>query len=499
MRLLPRMVANVGAFVRWQTAHHGRTHQRSIAAGASMHSRSGDWHPLYRGKFDSRFAEIAWCARTNVLRDRRGCNSGDGAARCKKTREDRRVKIKPRNIIRYLTLAAITVAVTSGAAMAAGVSNDVVKIGVLGDMSGVYSTGFSGEGAVAAVKMAVRDFGGTVLGKPIQVIMADHQNKADVASSIARKWIDEDHVDMITDLTNSAVALAVQKLASDKHVITITTGAATSDLTGKACTKYGIHYGYDTHALPVGTATAIVKNGGKTWYFITTDYAFGHALQKNTTQVIEKLGGKVLGSSLVPLGTSDFSSYLLQAQSSGAQVIGLANAGDDTINSIKQAHEFGIVKSGQQLAGMLVLLSDVKSLGTDVAKGLQFTSGWYWNNNDASRKWQAEYEKFSHGAAPTFIHAADYSLTMTYLKAVKAAGTDESAAVRAELGKMKINDFFTQDGVIRADGLLLHSMYLLQVQDPKDGPWDLAKVVGTIPGDQAYPALKDSGCPLVAN
>jgi branched-chain amino acid transport system substrate-binding protein len=400
-------------------------------------------------------------------------------------------------IIKYLGLAVVGASLAAGAAMAAGISNDTVKIGVLGDMSGVYSTGFSGAGAVAAVKMAVRDFGGTVLGKRIEVLSADHQNKADVASSIARKWIDEDHVDMITDLTNSAVALAVQQLASAKHVITLTTGAATSDLTGSQCTKYGIHYGYDTHALPVGTATGIVKNGGKTWYFITTDYAFGHALQKSTTQVIEKLGGKVLGASLVPLGTSDFSAYLLQAQSSGAKVIGLANAGDDTVNSIKQAHEFGIVDGGQQLAGMLVLISDVKSLGTNVAKGLQFTSGWYWNSNEASRKWAAEYATFSNGAAPTFIHAADYSLTMTYLKAIKAAGTDEPNAVRAELGKMKINDFFTNDGAIRPDGLLLHTMYLLQVHTPKDGPWDVAQVMRAIPGDQAYPTLKDSGCPLV--
>lgn len=261
-----------------------------------------------------------------------------------------------------------------GAIAQDSISDDVVKIGVLGDMSGVYSTGFSGAGAVAAVKMAVEDFGGTVLGKKIEVISADHQNKADVASATARQWIDEDHVDMITDLTNSAVALAVQQLASDKGVITIATGAASSALTGKNCSKYGIHYGYDTHALPVGTATAIVKNGGKSWYFITADYAFGHALEDNTSEVVESLGGEVLGSSDVPLASTDFSSYLLQAQSSGAQVIGLANAGQDTVNSIKQAHEFGIVAGGQQLAGMLVLISDVKSLGTDVAKGLQFTT-----------------------------------------------------------------------------------------------------------------------------
>jgi branched-chain amino acid transport system substrate-binding protein len=397
----------------------------------------------------------------------------------------------------YGSVSAAVVALAATTAFADGISNDVVKIGVLGDMSGVYSTGFSGAGAVAAVKMAVEDFGGTVLGKKIEVISADHQNKADVASATARQWIDQDHVDMIADLTNSAVGLAVQQLASEKKVITMNTGAASADLTGKACTKYGIHYGYDTNALSAGTASAVVKNGGDSWYFITADYAFGHALQKSTTTVVEKMGGKVLGSSDVPLASTDFSSYLLQAQSSGAKVIGLANAGQDTVNSIKQAHEFGITSAGQQLAGMLVLISDVKALGTDVAKGLSFTVGWYWNQDDASRAWKEKYMKYSNGAAPTFVHAADYSLTMAYLKAVKAAGTDDPDAVRAQLGKEKIDDFFAKGGHIRADGLLEHDMYLVQVQDAKNDPWDVAKVVQTIPGNEAYASLKDGGCALV--
>ncbi len=395
--------------------------------------------------------------------------------------------------------AASVMTLAAGAAMAAGTSKDPVKIGVLGDMSGVYAAGFSGPGAVAAVKMAVKDFGGTVLGRPIVVLSADHQNKADVASTVARQWIDVDKVDMITDLTNSAVALAVQKLASDKHVITITDGAASEALTGKSCTKYGIHYGYDTHALSVGTATAVVKSGGKSWFFITTDYAFGHALQANASGVVKRLGGTVVGSALAPLGTTDFSSYLLQAQASKAQVIGLANAGDDTINSIKQAHEFRIVQSGQQLAGMLVLVSDIKSLGVDTAKGLNFTTAWYWNHDAASRAWEQRFEKFSNGAAPTFVHAADYSGTMAYLEAVKAAGTDNADAVRAELGKMKINDFFAKDAHIRQDGVLMHNMYLLKVKsvaDPKN-PWDVADVVREIPGKDAFFSLADSGCPLV--
>jgi branched-chain amino acid transport system substrate-binding protein len=397
----------------------------------------------------------------------------------------------------YGSVSAAALLVAANAAMADGISDDVVRIGVLGDMSGVYSTGFSGDGAVAAVKMAVEDFGGTVLGKKIEVISADHQNKADIASATARQWIDENHVDMITDLTNSAVALAVQQVASEKGVITMATGAASADLTGKACTKYGIHYGYDTHALPVGTATAVVKNGGDSWYFITADYAFGHALQDNTSAVVKELGGTVVGSSDVPLATTDFSSYLLQAQSSGAKVIGLANAGQDTVNAIQQAHEFGIVDGGQQLAGMLVLISDVKSLGTNVAKGLNFTTGWYWDLDDESRAWKEKYMKYSNDAAPTFVHAADYSLTMAYLKAIEAAGTDNADAVREQLGKGKIDDFFAKGGMIRQDGLLVHDMYLLQVQEGASDPWNVAKVVRTIPGDEAYASLADGGCPLV--
>ncbi|SDK79091.1 branched-chain amino acid transport system substrate-binding protein [Modicisalibacter muralis] len=374
-------------------------------------------------------------------------------------------------------------------------SNDYVKIGVLGDMSGVYATGFSGPGAVGAVKMAVDDFGGSVLGQPIRVISADHQNKPDVASATAREWIDQERVDMITDLTNSAVGLAVQSLASDKGVITMNTGAATTQLTNEACTKYGIHYGYDTYALPVGTATAIVKNGGKKWFFITADYAFGHSLQKNTTEVVESLGGEVVGSVAAPLGTNDFASYLLQAKASGAEVIALANAGQDTVNSVKQADSFGIVQGGQQLAGMLVLISDVKSLGQEVAKGLQFTSAWYWNYDDESREWAKRYMERT-GAAPTFPHAALYSATTAYLNAVKAAGTDDADAVRAQLNEMTIDDFFAKGGDIRPDGLLVHDMYLLKVKEASasKGEWDVAGVARVIPGEQAYPPLSESTC-----
>ena len=387
-------------------------------------------------------------------------------------------------------------------ASAAGISNGEVKIGVLTDMSGVYS-GIGGKGSVVAAQLAAKDFGGTVLGKPIKIVYADHQNKADVGSAKAREWIDQDHVDMITDILNSAVGIAVQKVASEKHTITINTGAGSTALTNKDCTKYGIHFLYDTYALPVGTATAVVKGGGKSWYFITADYAFGHSLQNNTEKVVKSLGGTVKGSVLAPLGTNDFSSYLIQAQSSGAQVIALANAGGDTINAIKQAHEFGIVNKGQQMAGMLVFISDIKSLGLNIAKGLQFTTGYYWNRNAASRKFGNEfYNKF--GKMPTMDQAGVYAAVMNYLEAVKKAGTDNSDAVRAELGKMPIK-FFGDTGHIRADGLNVHNMYLVKVKSPQQSNpkvghgWDLLKVEQTIPGDKAYMSLSQGSCPLVKN
>ncbi|MCC2595575.1 ABC transporter substrate-binding protein [Pusillimonas sp. MFBS29] len=397
--------------------------------------------------------------------------------------------------IKALSFAIAVAFSTSGAA--AGISDDVVKIGVLGDMSGMYSSGFSGPGAVAAVEMAVRDFGGTVLGKKVEVIYADHQNKADVASATARKWFDTDQVDMITDLTNSAVALSVQQLALQKKKITIGTGPGSVDITGKACTKYGIHYGYNTYALATGTASATVKNGGDSWFILAADYAFGHALAKDTTRVVNELGGKVVQTVNVPINTADFSSYLLQAQSSGAKVIGLANAGTDTVNAIKQAHEFGIVSSGQDLAGMLVLLSDVQSMGVEITKGLHYTGSWYWNMDDASRDWQKRYAEFSSNAAPTGPHAALYSATTAYLNAIKAAGTDETDAVRSKLGEMKIDDFFAKGGTIRRDGILMHDMYMLKVKTDGKSEWDLSEVVATIPAEDAYVSPEESECPAL--
>lgn len=392
-------------------------------------------------------------------------------------------------------LSGAALALSLGTANAAGISNGVVKIGVLTDMSGVYSA-IGGKGSVDAAQMAIDDFGGKVLGKPIELVYADHQNKADIGSAKAREWIDADHVDMITDILNSAVGIAVQKLASEKHTITINTGAGTTALTNKDCTKYGIHYVYDTYSLPVGTATAVVNSGGKSWFFITADYAFGHSLEQNTSDVVKSLGGTVLGAVRAPLGTTDFSSYLLQAQASGAQVIGLANAGGDTINAVKQANEFGIVKGGQRLAAMLVFLSDVKSLGLDVAKGLNFTTAYYWDRNDESRKFGEEFMK-KEGVMPTMNHAGVYSAVTEYLKAVQAAGTDDPDAVRAQLGKMKI-DFFGSEGHIRKDGLMVHDMFLIRVKSPSEskGPWDLLSVERTIPGDKAFMSIAQGSCTM---
>jgi len=395
-------------------------------------------------------------------------------------------------------ICAAGVATFGGAAIAAdGASNGSVKIGVLSDMSGVYKA-IEGPGAVIAAQMAAEDFGGSVLGEKIEIVSSDHQNKADVASSIAREWIDRDHVDMLVGMDNSSVGLAVQGLASGKNTITMNTGAGSTALTEEQCSKYGIHYVYDTYALPVGTATAMVENGGKSWFFITADYAFGHSLRDNTSRVVKELGGEVKGSVEAPLSTNDFSSYLLQASSSGADVIGLANAGGDTVNAIKQANSFGIVQRGQKLAGMLVFLTDIKALGLDTAKGLQFTTAFYWDRNDESRKWSQRFFD-EHGAMPTMVQAGVYSAVMNYLKAIKAAGTDGSDAVRAQLGEMELNDFFVENGKIQANGLMSHDMYLAKVKTPDEskGDWDLLDIVSTIPADKAYIPISESACSLV--
>jgi branched-chain amino acid transport system substrate-binding protein len=387
-------------------------------------------------------------------------------------------------------------AVALGAVLlAAPASAQGVKIGILNDQSGVYAD-YGGKYSLEAARMAVEDFGGEVLGQKIEIVTADHQNKPDLATAIARRWYDIEGVDMITELTTSSVALAVQELSKEKKKIDIVVGAATSRLTGDACTPYSFHWAYDTHALAVGTGGALVKAGGDTWFFLTVDYAFGYALEKDTTDIVTANGGKVLGSVRIPLNSSDFSSFLLQAQSSKAKIIGLANAGLDTTNSIKQAAEFGIVRGGQKLAGLLMTLSDVHSLGLEAAQGLVLTEGFYWDLNDKARAFGERFLKRT-GRMPSMIHAGTYSATLSYLKAVKAAGTKNSEAVAKKLKELPVDDAFAQ-GKVLENGRMVHDMYLFEVKKPSESkkPWDYYKLISTVPGDQAFFTVKESGCPL---
>jgi branched-chain amino acid transport system substrate-binding protein len=379
----------------------------------------------------------------------------------------------------------------------AEISGDAIKIGVLNDQSGLYAD-LAGRGSVEAAKMAVEDFGGKLDGASIEVLSADHQNKPDVGSNIVRQWIDVDGVDAVVDVPTSSVALAVNEITKEKNRIFLVSGAATTQLTNEACSPTTVHWTYDTYALAVGTGRAVVQQGGDTWFFITADYAFGHQLEADTTAVIKEEGGQVLGSVAHPLSTADFSSYLLQAQGSGAKVIGLANAGTDTTNAIKQAHEFGITEAGQKLASLLLFLTDVNALGLDVAKGLVLTTGFYWNMNDETRAWSQRFND-RVGQMPTMVQAGVYSAVMHYLQAIKAAGSDEAKAVMAKMKATPVNDFFAKNGKIRDDGVMVHDMYLAEVKSPDEskGKWDYYKIVRTIPGDQAFQPLAKSKCPLV--
>ncbi|HLZ02971.1 MAG TPA: ABC transporter substrate-binding protein [Bradyrhizobium sp.] len=389
----------------------------------------------------------------------------------------------------------IAAAVVGGVLLAAPASAQGVKIGILNDQSGVYAD-YGGKYSVEAAKMAIEDFGGEVLGQKIELVTADHQNKPDLGVAIARRWYDTEGVDMITELTTSSVALAVQELSKEKKKIDIVVGAATSRITGDACTPYSFHWAYDTRALAVGTGGALVKAGGDTWFFLTADYAFGYALEKDTTDVVTANGGKVLGSVRVPLNSSDFSSFLLQAQSSKAKIVGLANAGLDTTNSIKQAAEFGIVKGGQKLAGLLMTISEVNGLGLEAAQGLILTEGFYWDHDDKTRAFAKRFMKRT-GHMPSMIHAGTYSATLSYLKAVKAAGTKDSDAVAKKLKELPVDDVFAQ-GKVLANGRMVHDLYLFEVKKPSESkyPWDYYKQIAVVPGDKAFFTAKESGCPL---
>lgn len=380
---------------------------------------------------------------------------------------------------------------------AADVSDGKIKIGILNDQSGVYAD-FGGKWSVEAAKMAVEDFGGKVQGAAIEIVDADHQNKPDIASNIARQWYDTEQVDAIMELTTSSVALAVQGISAEKKKIDIVTGAATTDLTGKACSPYGFHWAYDTHSQAVGTGGALVAQGGDSWYFITVDYAFGHSLEEQTANFVKEKGGKVLGSVRYPLGATDYSSFLLQAQSSGAKIVGLANAGLDTSNSIKQAADFGIVAGGQRLAALLFTLAEVHGLGLQAAQGVVLTEAWYWDQNDQNRAFAERFFKRTN-RMPNMIQAGTYSAVLQYLKAVDKAGTDETEAVAKQLHEMPVNDVFTANGKVQADGNMVHDMYLFQVKKPEESKkdWDYYSYLATIPGGEAFIKAQDSGCPLV--
>lgn len=397
-------------------------------------------------------------------------------------------------MFKYLATSASALAVLAGGA-SAEISGGAVKIGLLTDMSATYSD-VAGPGTIAAAEMAIEEFGGQVAGAPIVLLSADHQNKADIAANKAREWGDTEGVDAFAELVTTSVAMAVFEVAKQQNKLALVSGAASSPLTNDACIPTGLHWTYNTRALAVGTGSAVVKEGGDSWYFLTADYAFGEALQGDVTKVVEAEGGKVLGASKHPFPASDFSSFMLQAQASGAKVIGLANAGGDTINAIKAAKEFGIIEAGQKIAGLLVFLSDVHALGLETAQGLQMTVSFYWDMDAETRAWsQRFFEKT--GKMPTGIQAGTYSSVRHYLKAIEATGSDDTDTVLAKMREMPVEDMFAHGGQLRTDGRMVHDMYLAEVKSPAEssGPWDYLKIVRTIPGEEAFGPLSESTCP----
>ena len=394
-----------------------------------------------------------------------------------------------------LTAAALLALIAGGGVAEA--QQGPVKIGVLNDQSGLYAD-LSGKGSVEAAKMAAED-AGKVLGQPVEIVFADHQNKPDVGSAIAQKWYDAEGVDMIADVPTSSVALAVQQVSREKRKIVMFSGPAASEITGEKCSPYSVHWTYDTYALAHVTGLSVVKSGGDSWFFLTADYAFGHALERDTAAVVEENGGKVLGSVNVPLNNQDFSSFLLQAQGSKAKIIGLANAGGDTVNSIKQAAEFGITAGGQKLAGLLVFVSDVHSLGLQIAQGLQLTEAFYWDQNDATRAWSKRFAQRMGGREPTSVQAGVYGSVLHYLKAVQAVGSKDADKVMAKMRETPINDFMTKNGTLRIDGRVMRDMYLFEVKKPSEskGPWDYYKLIHSVPANDAFRPLDKDNCPLV--
>ncbi|MCC8961129.1 ABC transporter substrate-binding protein [Bradyrhizobium sp. Pear76] len=399
-----------------------------------------------------------------------------------------------KSIVTTLSAAGLIAAALAGPALA---QQTPLKIGVLTDFQSVYAD-IGGAGNVEATKMAIEEFGGSMFGKPIELVTADALNKADVAATITRKWYEAENVDMVIDMPTSATALAGMEMSRQFEKIMIVTDAASSDITGKSCSPYTLHWTYDTYANAHTVGSAIVKNGGDSWFFITADYLFGHSIERDTGDVVRAAGGKVLGSARHPLNTPDFSSFLLQAQASKAKIIGMANGGADTINTIKQASEFGIVAGGQNLAGIVMFISDIHSLGLKLAQGLIITEAYYWDLNDRTRSFGKRFfERMKR--MPTMNQAATYSATLHYLNAVKAAGTKETKPVLAKMRATPVRDAFTDNGVVREDGRMVHSMFLFEVKRPEESkaPWDYYKVLAEVPGDQAFRPLKDGGCPLI--
>ncbi|MGQ9367082.1 ABC transporter substrate-binding protein [Azospirillum sp. ST 5-10] len=392
---------------------------------------------------------------------------------------------------------AIGLSALAAAPAAAQVSDDVVKIGVLTDMSGQWSD-MNGPGSLEAATMAAEDFGGTVLGKPIQVVGADHLHKADVGSGIARRWIENEQVDALADLTNSAVALAVQQITRDANRIALFTSPGTTDLTGKQCSPTGFQWVYDNYSNAIGPVDALVKKGLDTWYFVTADFAFGHSLEKIAGEALKKSGGTVVGSIRHPFNSNDLSPFLLPAQASGAKVIMLASAGKDMTTAIKQANEFGIIAGGQTVTAPVMFISDVHALGLQTAQGISFIEGFYWDLDDETRAFAKRFFE-RRKAMPTSLQAGVYSSVTHYLKAIQAAGTDEAKAVAAKMRELPVNDFFAKGGKVREDGRMVHDMYLVEVKKPSESkqPWDYYKVLATVPGDQAFLPLAQSECPLV--
>jgi branched-chain amino acid transport system substrate-binding protein len=392
----------------------------------------------------------------------------------------------------------LTSALMVGGAQA-DISDNTIKIGYLADMSGTYRD-LAGPNGLAALNMAVEDFGGKVNGAKIEVVSADDRNSPDVASSTVRRWLENDDVDLVAGLVASSVSIAVSDILEENDKLGIVSGSAASSITNEHCTPNHIHYVYDTYPLANGTASAVVKEGGKSWFILTADYAFGHALESDVTRVVEANGGEVIGTLRHPFPTPDFSSFILQAQASGADVVALANAGADTTNAINTASEFGITQSGQTLAALLLFLTDVHALGVEAAQGIQLTTGWYWDMNDETRAWSDRFMEKT-GVRPTMVHAGIYSSTLQYLKAVEATGSDDAQTVRKHMMETPINDMFAKNGRIRADGRMVHDMYLAEVKTPAESKseWDLYKILRTIPADEAYRPLSESKCPLVSS